>query len=180
MSYQSHMPYSMKKNLIEGPKLATRGGVNGSRSKFHPKSKMSAYVPKSPQALQRRLARIAMDKLSRSRRPRSQRGSKTSRNPELACSDQSGRLHRPVRPVPSRQPETKASKAKSWVNEVQIRWILEESFITTPWTYPQKIFPKRLTDREKLREDRREFGFSQEPKNPNSWELAIPAGMALG
>ena len=67
-------------SLPEGPKLATRGGVNGSRSKFLPKSETSAYVPKSPQALEPRSARIAMDKLSRSRRPRSQRGSKGERN----------------------------------------------------------------------------------------------------
>ena len=59
----------------------------------------SAYIPKSPQALEHRSARIAMNKLSRSRRPRSQRGSKASRNTELACSDRSDRLHRPVRPV---------------------------------------------------------------------------------
>src|SRR6185312_11893424 len=75
------------------------GGVNGSRSKFLPKSETSAYVPKSPQALKPRSARIAMNKLSCSRRPRSQRGSKASRNAELACSDRSDRLHRPVRPV---------------------------------------------------------------------------------
>ena len=30
----------------EGPKPATRGGVNGSRSKFLPKFKQSAYIPK--------------------------------------------------------------------------------------------------------------------------------------
>ena len=60
---------------------------------------MPAYVPKSPQALEPRSARIAMDKISRSRKPRSQRGSKTSRNAELNCRDRSDRLHRPVRPV---------------------------------------------------------------------------------
>ena len=59
----------------------------------------SAYIPKSPQALQPRSARIAMDKLSRNRRPRSQHGSKASRNAELDCRDRSDRLHRPVRPV---------------------------------------------------------------------------------
>ena len=32
----------------EGPKPATREGVNGSRSKFLPKFKPSAYIPKSP------------------------------------------------------------------------------------------------------------------------------------
>ena len=31
---------------------------------------------------------------------------------------------------------------------------------------PREHIPKRLTDREKLREDQRELGFSQEPKNP--------------
>ena len=116
-------------SLPEGPKLATRGGVNGSRSKFLPKSETSAYVPKSPQALEPRSARIAMDKLSRSRRPGSQRGSKSERNfsnrstTHTDRSDQSGwrfkkpdrsdRFRRPVRPVSSRQPETKASKGKS-------------------------------------------------------------------
>ena len=75
----------------EGPKLTTRGGVNGSRSKFLPKYETSAYVPKSPQALKPRSARIAMNKLSRSRRPRSQRRSKMSRNAELTCSDRSDR-----------------------------------------------------------------------------------------
>ena len=73
--------------------------MNGSRSKFLPKSETSSFVPKSPQALEPRSARIAMDKLSRSRRPRSQRGSKASRNAELDCRDWSDRLHRPVRPV---------------------------------------------------------------------------------
>ena len=34
-----------------GPKPATRGGVNGSRSKFLPKFKPSAYIPKITQAL---------------------------------------------------------------------------------------------------------------------------------
>ena len=118
---------------IEGPKMATRGGVNGSRSKFLSKSETSAYVPKSPQALEPRSARIAMNELSRSRRPRSQRGSKMSRNAELAYSDRSDRLHRPVRPVgleiqipdrsdrllrpvrpvASRQPANKAPNVKS-------------------------------------------------------------------
>ena len=87
--------------------------MNGSQSKFLPKSEISAYVPKSSQALKPRSARIAMNKLSRSRRPRSQRGSKTSRNAELDCRDRSDRAVaqtgltglagnsncRPVRPV---------------------------------------------------------------------------------
>jgi len=67
--------------------------------KISSKFETSVYVPKSPQALEPRSARIAMDKLSRSRRPRSQRGSKASRNAELDCRDRSDRLHRPVRPV---------------------------------------------------------------------------------
>ena len=37
-----------------------------------------------------------------------------------------------------------------------------------PKDLSQKIFPKRLTDHEKSREDQRELGFSQEPKNSNS------------
>ena len=97
-----------------------------------------------------------------------------SKNP-----NRSDRFQRPVRPVPSRQPATKAPNGKSRANEVQIQWNLEDSFASTPWTYPQNIFPKRLTDREKIWEDQRKLGFSQEPKNPNSWELAIPAGFAL-
>ena len=48
--------------------------------KISSKFETSGYVPKSPQALEPRSARIAMDKLSRSRRPRSQRGSKDERN----------------------------------------------------------------------------------------------------
>ena len=67
--------------------------------KISSKFETSAYFPKSPQALKPRSARIAMNKLSRSRRPRSQRGSKVSRNAEQECRDRSDRLHRPVRPV---------------------------------------------------------------------------------
>ena len=37
----------------EGPKLATKGGVNVSRSKFLPKFKPSAYIPKITRALKR-------------------------------------------------------------------------------------------------------------------------------
>ena len=103
--------------------------------KISSKFETSAYVPKSPQALEPRLARIAMDSLSRRRRPRSQRGSKTSRNAELDCRDRSDRLHRPVglgiqipdrsdrllrpvRPVAPRQPANKAPNVKSRANEV--------------------------------------------------------------
>ena len=63
------------------------------------KFETSAYVPKSPQALEPRSARIAMNKLSRSRRPRLQRGSKASRNAELDCRDRSDRCNTPVRLV---------------------------------------------------------------------------------
>ena len=120
--------------------------------KISSKFETSAYVPKSPQALELRSARIAMDKLSRSRRPRSQRGSKASRNAELDCRDRSDRLHRPVRPVglgiqipdrsdrllrpvrpvTPRQPANKAPNVKSRANEVQIQRNLEQSFVTTP------------------------------------------------
>ena len=130
----------------EGPKLATRGGVNGSRSKFSLEIDSSAYIPKLPQALEPRSARIGMDKLSRSRKPRSQRGSKASRNTELDCRDRSDRLHRsvrPVRPVAPRQPANKAPNVKSRANEVQIQPNLGENFVTTPWTYPQKIHRSR-------------------------------------
>ena len=48
--------------------------------KISSKFEMSAYVPKSPQTLEPRSERIAMDNLSRRRRPRSQRGSKGERN----------------------------------------------------------------------------------------------------
>ena len=82
-----------------GPKPATRGGVNGSRSKFLSKFKPSAYVPKSPQTLEPRSAKITMDKLSRSRRPRSQHGSKERQFAELNCRDRSDRFRIPVRPV---------------------------------------------------------------------------------
>ena len=67
--------------------------------KISSKFESSAYIPKSLQTLEPRSARIDMNKLSRSRRPRSQRGSKASRNAKLSCSDRSDRLHRPVKPV---------------------------------------------------------------------------------
>ena len=76
----------------------TRGG-EWEPIKISSKFETSAYVPNSPQALKPRSARIAMNKLSRSRRPRSQHGSKANRNAELDCRDRSDRLHRPVRPV---------------------------------------------------------------------------------
>ena len=84
--------------VFEGPKLATRGGEWKPfeiSSKFEP----SAYVPKSPQALEPRSARIAIDKLSRSKRPRSQRGSKGERNfinCSIAHTDRSDRCTGPV------------------------------------------------------------------------------------
>ena len=137
-----------RKTHPEGSKVATRGG-EWEPDKISPKFETSAYVPKSPQALEPRSAKIAMDMLSRSRRPRLQRGSKASRNAELDCRDRSDRLHRPVRlgnqtpdrsdrllrpvrPVAPRQPTNKASNVKSRANEVQIQQNLEENFVTTP------------------------------------------------
>ena len=90
------------------------GGVNGSRSKFLLKFKPLAYIPKPPQTLEPRSARIAMNKLSRSKRPESQSGSKTRKLLKLwlcwvrpvwplARTGQTGRAgiwkYRPVRPV---------------------------------------------------------------------------------
>ena len=46
-----HSPVYMY--AFEGPKPATRGGVNVSRSKFLPKFKPSAYIPKITQSLKR-------------------------------------------------------------------------------------------------------------------------------
>ena len=60
-----------------GTEAGDQRGVNGSRSKFLLKFKPSAYIPKPPQTLEPRSARIAMNKLSRSKRPESQSGSKT-------------------------------------------------------------------------------------------------------
>ena len=62
----------------------------------------SAYIPRSPQALEPWSARIAMDKLSRSKRPRLQRGSKGERNftnRSTAHPDRSDRCTGPVWPV---------------------------------------------------------------------------------
>ena len=62
----------------------------------------SAYIPKSPQALEPRSARIAMDKLSRSKRPRLQSGCKGERNftkRSTAHPDRSDRCTGPVWPV---------------------------------------------------------------------------------
>ena len=70
--------------------------------KISSKFETSAYVPKSPQALEPRSARIAMDKLSWSRRPRSQRGSKGERNfsnRSAAHTDRSDRCTRLVWPI---------------------------------------------------------------------------------
>ena len=94
--------------------------------------------------------------------------------------DRSDRFHRPVRPIAPRQPATKAPNGKSRANEVQIQRNLEDSFASTPWTYPQKIFLKRLTDRENLEEDQIGLGFSQELTKSNSGEVVIPEGLALG
>jgi len=66
------------------------------------KFESSAYIPKPPQTLEPRSARIAMNKLSRSRRPRSQRGSKGERNfsnRSAAHTDRSDRCTGPVWPV---------------------------------------------------------------------------------
>jgi hypothetical protein len=68
-----------QKQLTVGPKLATRGG-EWEPIKISSEIDPSAYIPKSPQALEPRSARIAMDKLSRNKRPRLQRGSKGERN----------------------------------------------------------------------------------------------------
>ena len=66
-------------------------GVNGSRSKFLLKFKPSAYIPKPPQTLEPEPARIAMNKLSQSKRPESQSGSKERQFAELNCRDRSDR-----------------------------------------------------------------------------------------
>ena len=178
-----------------GPKPATRGGVNGSRSKFLLKFRPSAYIPKPLQTLEPEPARIAMNKLSQSKRPESQSGSKTRTLLKLwlcwdrpvwplARTGQTGRAgiwkSRPVRPVAPRQPANKASNRKTWANEVQISSNLEESVVTTPWTYPQNISPEGSTDREKSRENQRGLGFSQEHEIDNPWELMIPRSVALG
>ena len=146
---------SILKLITVGPKPATRGGVNGSRSKFLSKFKPSAYIPKitaSPppgvcensyrQAIsqQHTLENFAEAKL------------KNSPNSNTAESDRSDRQHRPVRPVglefknpdlsdwyqrpvrpvPSRQPAIKASKGKSRANDVQIQRNLEDTFTLVP------------------------------------------------
>ena len=49
----SHKPVVMSQYSTVGPKPATRGGVNGSRSKFLPKFKLSAYIPKITRDLKR-------------------------------------------------------------------------------------------------------------------------------
>jgi len=101
----------------------------------------------------------------------------------LAQTGQTGRAGirnpRPIRPVAPRQPANKAPNGKSQANEVQIQRKLEDTFTTNPWTYPQEISPKRLKDLENSGENQSGLGFSQEHKNSNSWELAIPGGLAL-
>ena len=138
--------------------------------------------------------RIAMDKLSLSNNDlgnyaeakRVETQNWTAETGQTGLTLRSDRSHRsdrwkgpvrPVRPVAPRKLGNKTSKVESRVNEVQIQRNLEDTFTTVPWTYPQEIFPKRLTDREKSREDKKGLGFSQELKISNSYELAIPGGL---
>ena len=65
-----------------GPKPATRGG-EWEPIKISLKLESSAYIPKPPQTLEPRSARIAMNKLSRSKRPESQSGSKNERTSQI-------------------------------------------------------------------------------------------------
>jgi hypothetical protein len=94
ISHEHSMPF-------EGPKLATRGG-EWEPIKISSKFETSAYIPKSPQVLEPRSARIGMNKLSQGRRPRLQLGSKSERNfsnRNTADTDRSDRCTGPVWPV---------------------------------------------------------------------------------
>ena len=67
--------------------------------KISSKFELSAFVPKSPQTLEPRSTRITIDKLSRSRRPRSQRGSKGERNFSNCSAAHTNRSDRCTGPV---------------------------------------------------------------------------------
>ena len=156
--------------------------MNGSRSKFLPKSETSAYVPKSPQALKPRSARIAMNELSRSRRPRLQRGSKASRNAELDYRDRSDRLHRPVRPIglgiqiPDRSDRSDRSLPDSLPTKLQMSNLEQtKSKFNQTWRkaslLPREHIPKRShpkdsqieRNRGKIKED---WSFLKNTKSP--------------
>ena len=130
----------------------------------------SAYIPKSPQALEPRSARIAMDQLSRSRRPRLQRGSKASETSQIAAQhtqtgltgvldrfDRSSwefqtadRLHRPVRPVAQTGQTGLSQSARQQISKGQIS--SKRSPNPTKLggklrNYPVNISPKDLTQK---------------------------------
>jgi len=138
-----------------GPKLATRGGVNGSRSKFLPKSicRPISQNHRKPSNLGQReylwtsyleakdlgcSAEAKMRETSQISAQHIQTGltgilDRSDRSGwEIQTADRSDRLHRPVRPVSPRQPANQAPNIKSRANELQIQRNLEESFATTP------------------------------------------------
>ena len=141
---------------IEGTKLATRGGVNGSQSKFlsklirrpisqkhHKPSRVLGEVWNSygrAKPTQKALERASED--TEANREKLQTWQpwtgqtaltdRSDRSGRAEVLDQSDRLLRPVRPVAPRRPATKAPKGKSRANEVQIQRNLEDSFASTP------------------------------------------------
>ena len=183
----------------EGPKPATRGGVNGSRSKFLSKSIRRPISRKSPQTLNLRYENSyglaisqqhTLENFAEAKEPtrcESQNTAEgTGQTAHWDWSDRSGwsRRPRPVRPVSQTgRSQTARNQSSKW--QISSKRSpnprnLEDSFASTPWTYPQKIFLKRLTDRENLEDDQRGLGFSQELTKTNSGELVIPEGLALG
>ena len=148
---------------IEGPKPATRGG-EWEPIKISPKFELSAYIPKPPQTLEPRSARIAMNKLSRSKKTRvTKRKQKRENFSNWICSgtDRSDRYRGPVWPVKKfknrqtgltglanrsdrwRPENPENSVPKPWIESKSRKtgWNLEDSFVPTPRVYTQEISP---------------------------------------
>ena len=138
---------------IEGPKLATRGGVNGSRSKFlsklirrpisqkhHKPSRVLGKVWNSygrAKPTQKALERASEDTEANREKlqtwqPWTGQTALTDRSNRSGWAEVPDRSDRLLRPVAHRQPATKAPKDKSRANEVQIQRNLEDSFASTP------------------------------------------------
>jgi len=167
IQHMSHMYTTIEarsKHTSCGTEAGDQRGGEWEPIKISLKFESSAYIPKPPQTLEPRSARIAMNKLSRSKRPESQSGSKSERTSQIESAQaqtgltgiedrsdrsRSSRTDRPVWPVSptgltggvQKTPKIQFQNRESRANHVQIGWNLEDSFVPTPRVYPQEISP---------------------------------------